>query len=276
MRISDDTRFPHPVLSPESDDFGDAAFDVTFTCEESATSGRVALRHQIELREDDIRALVENGTASVGAFVRCRDTYFSSLELLAWPSGEVEFQDGALLNRVAIRPIVWLNDGVQNWKPAGIADEFTEAVTLPASSIIAFGYESILSVGRAKLSPLESIFTLKKSDDAGPDVITIDLHADKITILAGQSAYEVISGLRGQLSTRPAALGAVYLPAVMETLDQLRDGTGAYEERRWLTPFQARCDALAIDLQNPRLVQDAQRLLDQPIPRMRTLAGVEE
>jgi hypothetical protein len=59
-------------------------------------------------------------------------------------------------------------------------------------------------------------------------------------------------------------LNGVYLPAVMEVLRNLASERQLYEQRRWYRPFVARCEHLSIDVGDPSLLEDAQKLLSDP------------
>ena len=109
MKFSDDMRFAHPVLTDETGDFSEGCFALDTEVEEIIETGKVSIRYSIDLTETFIRELVENGKASVGIFVRCGDTFYSELRELGWPEGKVEFEKGSLLNRVTVRPIIWLS-----------------------------------------------------------------------------------------------------------------------------------------------------------------------
>lgn len=267
MRITDDTRYPHPVLSDASGDYSEGDFHVSYQCREVFTTGKVTLSHEVSLDQPDVLELVESGAACVGAIVRCRDTYYCELHKMTWPAGAIEFREGLLLNRVYVRPVIWLARELADWKPAHLNPEFAAPLALGKGDIIAIAPESRLTVGRAKLAPLESIFTMKVADELEPHAIRVDLHNDKITILAGKAAYAAVNELRASRSGRAVAVAAVYMPVVMEVLDQMGDNT--FEDQRWSRPFLAKCDAMGINPENANLLEDAQRLLDHP------LAGLE-
>lgn len=275
MRLTNSTRFPHPTLSPESNDFGNCRFSVLFGEMTVDARNAVHLGFQAELDQPNVHRLLDDGIARLGTFVHCKDTYFSSLERMAWPTGSIEFRKGSLLNRVVLRPIVWLSQGIEQWRPQGLDPELPDAWDLPAGSIIAFGPETELSVGRTKLAPLESIFNLSKSEAMDPDMIEVKLDSDYITILAGVRAFQSASGLRSRSKTRAVALGAVYLPAVMDVLDQLRANAEQFEERRWFEPFRARCDRLGIRLDALDPLEHAQKLLGQPLPKLQPLVEAD-
>ncbi len=247
MRFSEETRYPHPVLAQDTGDFTAGEFDMTFTVSEDIATGALSVQHETTLTEDEIRKLVETGKASVGCFVRCADTYHAELRTLAWPSGRTDFAAGALLNRVSLRPIVWLNDKLSGWNPGTIHPEFSPPVDLSRRDIIAIGEEHIISVGQAKLAPIESIFELDRSPDIPEGMLHVDLEQDRITILAGEKTHETIMLLREQTTGKPVVMNAVYLPAVMEVLDALKNGADQYEPYRWHAPFMARCDVRGVD-----------------------------
>lgn len=266
MRFSDETRYPHPVLSHNTGDFTTGEFDLAFRVHEDPKTGALTLNHRIVLTETSIQGLVETGKASIGCFVRCADTYYSELRMLTWHSGRSDFAAGTLLNRVTLRPIIWLNDNLWGWSPGTIHPEFIQPINLERGSILAIGDEHIISVGQAKLAPFESIFELDCSQDIPEGTFQVDVDQERITILASEKTYDVIIYLRAQADGRPVVMNSVYLPVVMEVLDALQGSDGKlYEERRWYSPFMARCDALGIDPNaDGSILENAQRLLDGP------------
>ena len=158
MRLSRETRFPHPVLGPETGDFNAGEFDVVFTPVEHRQTGALTLKHSITLTEPEITELVKTERAATACFVRCADTFFAELRPLSWPEGRSDFAAGKLLNRVLLRPVIWLCDDIPDWDPGTINPEFAPPVALGRGDIIALGAEHVISVGQAKLQPIESIF----------------------------------------------------------------------------------------------------------------------
>jgi hypothetical protein len=277
MRVTESSRFPHPVLSPNSGDFATGEFDLRLAVIETPSTGALTIEHDTVLSEPAVRKLVESGRAVVGCFVRCDDTYFTELRRLSWPRGKSDFVPGTLLNRVTLRPLIWLEDDLPEWSPESVHSEFELPISLANGDVLAIGSEYVLSVGPAKLAPLESIFELKKSDEIPEGIIRLDPDADRILILVAPETFETVSLLREQHSGLPVLMNGVYLPAVMELLEMLRSGTADYADRRWFSPFAAKCDAKAIDIQGTHsLLDSAQELLERPsqhLTRLVTDAG---
>ena len=73
-----------------------------------------------------------------------------------------------------------------------------------------------------------------------------------------------VNRLRGLTHGKPIVLNSVYLPAVMQVLDSLRDGAGTFDSRRWYRVFDAKCTHLSINTAAPELWEDAQKILDLP------------
>ena len=274
MRISDETRYPHPVLAQDTGDFTVGEFDMKFMLSEYLATGALSIQHEATLTEEGIRELVESGKASMGCIVRCADTYHNELRELAWPTGRTDFSAGALLNRVSLRPVVWLKKNLSGWNPGTIHPEFSPPVDLAGGDIIAIGAEHIISVGQAKLAPIESIFELDRSPDIPEGKLQVELERDRITILAGERTHENIMLLREQKAGKPIVMNAVYLPAVMEVLDALQSGADQYEQWRWCAPFMARCDARGVDpKKDTSIFESAQKLLDSPASGLEQLVA---
>jgi hypothetical protein len=265
MIVSESTRFPYPVLSSGSRDFASGEFDLKLVVEERPATGALSIEHEVVLTERSIRQLVDSGNAIVGIFVRCDDTYYRELRRLSWPVGRTDFVPGDLINRVTIRPVVWLSTDLDRWNPLGMHPEFEPPVSLLEGDVIAIGPEFILSVGQAKLASLESIFVLDRSELVAEGSIRVDPDGERITILAAPDTFDTISLLRQQKSGLAALHNGVYLPAVMEVLAVVRSDAGSYSSRRWYRAFAAKCDAHGISIAgSTSLLEDAQRLLDHP------------
>lgn len=272
MRISESTRFPHPVLGLDSGDFLVGDFGVDITVRENPSTGAVSFEHRVNLTEPGILALVENNQASIGCIVKCQDTFFSEVRRMAWPAGETDFSPGLLLNRVSIRPIVWIRGALQGWDPGTIHHEFELPVSLGNGDIIAVGDELIISVGQAKLAPIESIFDLVKSRDVPEGTLKVDASGDRIELLVNDEMFEVLTQLRAKAEGAEILMSSIYMPAVMEVLEVLRNGGQGAEFLRWYQPFAAKCDSRGIAVgPNMSILEAAQVLLERPLTRLGAL-----
>jgi len=269
MKISDATRFPHPVLSHATDDFLSGEFSFEFEVEERASDGRLRLSYSCDITETELRKLVSEQSACLGLFVTCLETYYSRLSPLSLGSGTLEFPGGLLNGRVVLRPVLWTDRALKGWRSRNIHPEFRAApLDIGSHRLIGLGEEFAINVGRDKLRPLESIFTLAASEEVPEGQISLDLEADTIRIVVGKKTQESINLYRGNIIGRAILLNGIYLPAVMEVLRSIALDPQLYQSRRWFRPFQAKCQHLSIDNSDPALLSDAQKLLSMPYQRL--------
>lgn len=282
MRLSDDMNFPHPVLADWRDDFDKGKFAVDITYREDKTTGRLELAVESELSCSAIESLIEHGDASFGCFVRCTSTGFRRLIELALPRSNYTFERGDLLDTVTLRPVVWTTVPISNWSPLGAHPEFEGFQKLRCGDIVAMAAEHAIEVGQADLPSLETIFSLKVSEDLENGEFNVDLDNEKITILAARDTYDLIETLRVSGDAASAAvMNSLYVPVVIRILSQISTPSGEanlaeFEGRRWVTPFRRRCSKLNIQHRNSEILANALKLMDRPFHDLEELVGGQQ
>jgi hypothetical protein len=237
--------------------------------EERPNEGELKITYDCEVTEPDIKEFIDNGQARAGLFVTCLETFFNRLENISLGKGQLRFSGGLLNGRVVLRPVIWSDQRMSGWKSSNIHGEFgPEPVALNKHEILGIGDELVINVGWEKLRPLETIFTLAVSPGLADGRIAIDLEADRIRILVSQATHESINRYRGYIGGKAILLNGVYLPAVMEVIRNLSVERERHEQRRWYRPFTAKCEHLNINLENPDLLESAERLLSYPYLRL--------
>jgi hypothetical protein len=265
MKLSDRSRFPHPVLWNETGDYTHGVFQVDFEGQESLTTGAVTLKYTITMDQPYIADLLARETASAGVFVNCMETYFSRLLPLRLPTGQLEIAAGALRGRVILRPVVWSNSPLTIERPENIHPEFgSHDLRISRNSLIAIGDEEVIEIGREKLARMESIFSLAVNDDVPESQIALQLDDEKIQILAARPTYEKIFRLRGTITSQAILLNSIYLPAVMDVLSCLRDAPADYEDRRWHRVCTSKLRHLGVNVDSDDLLGAAQTVLNSP------------
>jgi len=209
--------------------------------------------------------LISEGKATFGIYVRCQETGLRELRDLEFPLGSHTFAPGALLGRVQLRPMIWTREILAAYLPNGAHSEYTEPMSVGAGQFLALDVEHVFDVSHPSLPPIESIFEVKENPNLAEGEFMVDTGADRIAIRMASQTFQLVQQLRDTNgAARAALMSALYAPAIMEILDQLREGTEDFERFRWLHPFRARCTSVGVDLDNPSLLNDAQRLLGNP------------
>ena len=100
MRLNTMTRFPHPVLEQESQDYAGGEFTVDFQVSECKNTGNITIRHEALLNQPELAQLLEEERASVILFVECLRTYYNRRHNIQIGAGEVLFDKGELRDKV--------------------------------------------------------------------------------------------------------------------------------------------------------------------------------
>lgn len=272
MKIDDRTVFPWPVLREGSEDYRTGSFRSALTAVEVPSGDNVIFEYSLEVSAPPLEGLIAAGIGAAGVFIRCADTCLARLVALSLPVGTFSIPRTELMGRVMVRPMVWTTREVRNFHIMGCHEEFGSGeFVLPQGAILAWNDEVQINVDPEKLRQIETIFTLAKSDSLDPETFDLDLETDHIRILVAPGIYETVNRLRKLQTSRPVVLNSVFLPAVMEVLDQLRGDEGTHEGKRWYRVFRAKCDHLGIDPADPELWKDAQSLLETPFETIELL-----
>lgn len=267
MRITKQTRFAHPVLSSETQDYKEGGFSVKLKVKESRSTGKISVEYDAEVTEPSIKQLLIDGKASLHLFVVCLRTYFNELKEINLDTGEIEFTKGELRGTVVFRPIVCAKENIPDHPPTNLHSEFSSiAWSFKKADVLALGEESTYEVGLDKLAPIETIFNLVMKPEIEPGMTAIILDEDKISICADQKTHDGIHRMRNTQDGKLALLNAVYLPAVIAVLTGIKDsGQNAYQDLQWFSVFSAKCVSLGINLENTNPHIDAQKLLQAPL-----------
>ena len=269
MKIDDKTRFPHPVLSNFTGDFKGADFSVDLKIEENYKEGKIKINFECKVSEEAVSDLVKQKKGKFGFFVVCLDTHYNKLEVVDINQGSFELLLMDFHGKVRLRPVIWVEEEVGDFKSENLHDEFgAEPLKLIPGEIIAVGEEELINIDQEKLAPWDTIFTLARNDEVPAGQIMVQTDDDKIKILASSGTYTFIYQLRANPTGQIILLNSVYFPAVMEVLSVLRNPDESIKEKRWYRTFNAKCEHLGINPENGESLKDAQKLLNSPFGRI--------
>lgn len=262
MKLSDDMLFGHPVLWDQTDDYQDGVFEAEF--EVNLSDDTITLSVKLDVNCEDIKELIESGAAGMGFYVICRRTYQNRLIEIAPGSTTTSLPASQFFGTVQIRPVVWAKEPRTAWTSGMLHGEYGEGVSFPAAALLAIGTEARFSVDRERLKPFETIFSLAATDQLDPGQFKVDPDENRITIYTNPDTKSSIDRIRNDVRGRTVLLNAIYLPAVMEVLSQMKGGSKDFESRAWFRVFEAKCAAASIDPESVSPIEGAQKLLNQP------------
>lgn len=268
MRLSNEARYPHPVLGSMTNDYKNYEenhFKVTFSAGKKIKNGALELSYAVSLKEPNLYELVTNGEAKIGCIVVCQDTYYNRLHSLSLDRGILDFSAGKLIGKVTLRPVVWIAKNGTSLKSEHIDAEFGENKIVNTGDIVAIDSISSLFVGQANLASMESIFALAIDEEMSDGLISVSLDSPHIVISLSRETFKVVTTIR-EMEINKVLMSSIYLPAVMEVIEQIRSPQSTYESYRWYRTFKAKCEILGVSLdENTPLLETAQKLLNFPV-----------
>jgi hypothetical protein len=269
--------FPHPVLADWRDDYNEGSFSADVAYQEDKNRDRISIACDISLANTELEHLLSEGKAAVGIFALCVTTGLRDLIPLKIGHSTYTFAPGSLLGTVILRALIWSVEPIANWQPKQIHSEFPETFDLGRGQILAMGEELRIDIGNLPLPNLETIFSIEVRDDLEKGDFEVNLDNPKITILAGRETYDLVETLRKDSKLGPVVMNAVYVPVIMQVLSVLRSekGTAQYEGKRWVKPFEERCEKLEVTFDDDSpLISDACKLLAMPFHGLESIEGV--
>ncbi len=271
MKINEKTRFPYPVLSDLTGDYksGKFSFDIEIS-ESSSGGGKVSLSYKRNVAEEGLQRLLDKKEASVGVFITCLETYYNELVPAEGETGILDFPAGTLNGRVDIRPVMWSKQAISSYQNDNLHPEFQNSIhSLSKGSVLALGDECAVVIGREKLAPMETIFSLVENEKVPEGEFKVQTEGHKISINAAPGTYTKINLLRNTKDGKIMLLNSVYLPCIIEILSVLRENPEEYQDKGWFRVFKAKYESLGIDIDTGSLLEHAQKLLRSPFGRIK-------
>lgn len=265
MLIKRSASYPHPILADATGDYENGIFNLALDGNEDSGTGHITLHGKMTLEEPSILDMLESRAALSGIMIHCQDTYLD--RFLPHPPGDLEinFKNGEVRGRVVIRGVVIANQDNIRLSASKISKEFTEdSKLLGCGDLVAMTPELHFEAGFEKMTQMESIFRLVRSEEEKEELFQLDLSEENILILVPPTLYDLLGTLRGT-PFKDVLLPALYLPVVISVLHAMQAHNEDYSDRRWYSVLDAKCEAYGIDVEHEPPFLAAQRLLNAPL-----------
>lgn len=269
MRISDtNIRYLHPVLAKHSGDYVSHEVEIAFAPEIAGEQLNIA--SSIDIKNTYLLSKIQSGEMGLGYFVMCQDTMFNRLYQTNIGKQTQTISHFDLFGVVEIRPVIFSKAYITESRDQSINDEFGDTVSFEPASLTMIGSKHRFTIEPQKFQPFGALFQLAKKDDLQPGEIAVDTEGDKIRILAEPGTHLKLLEMRNKPQTRDLLMNAVYLPAVMETLNSIRAGEDGLEDRSWYDVIESKCQHIGIDIYSDALsvYSIAQSLMLFPVKRL--------
>jgi len=267
MKFRQDMLFGHPVLIREREDYLKGDFQLVFD-NPVIEAPAMLIRVKPEVNSPDLSELIHEGKAVCGFYIICENTYFNRFIPVDLTENLFKFDAHDFAGAVRLRGVIVSRETIRGFQSRVLNPEFGERPDLPAASILALDDEQKFAVGQISKKPFESIFSLVADPSLPQGKVMVNPLAEKIQIYAHPGTKANIDEFRNTEAGRFVLLNAVYLPALMQLLHDVAGQREVYENKAWFAVFDAKCSALGVSLDNPKPLEDAQKLLLDPFMRL--------
>ncbi|NTW23019.1 hypothetical protein HGA34_05810 [Candidatus Falkowbacteria bacterium] len=262
--------YPHPVLG-NGDDLG-GEFKVEFTYQLGRDT--IELRPLFALNNVAIEDMLKKGKASYVTEVSCRRTFYRTS--FASREREQNFSIPAerLREQVTVGFYVCADQDIRGYKPSQPHKDYDNALfDVDSGDVLAVGGQASFIAEKSfdPLRPPVSSFMsiMEGSIQEGP--MQIDYDNEKITIVLSKEDWRNYLEVRKQKQLLGILHSAIVLPALADSIYQVRNSSAEYSGLNWFGRLQAILESKKLEEKDP--LEAAQKILDHPIAR--GLKGME-
>lgn len=277
MNFNRPRSWPHPVLSPMSDDVIPNHFD--FQLDVLPEHKRWIL--DIEASDEDatLARSVQAEEARYVAHVECKRTYFRTAHLSKTPRFDMEIAGDALFGAVEVSLLVVAAKDIKDYRhPNQHADyrggAFNISIGEPLAVAVSKSFDAFLEYD--PILKLSSIINIMR-DTEGEKRMKVNCRGNRIVIILPSAEYDRYRDLRADPAIRGLIATTVILPALMDAFyflrtlpeDELNDFKTGH---RWSRLVLSRLDRMNVDVVDPDTesavcLEAAQLLLREPLRR---------
>lgn len=268
--------FPHPVLSPFSDDLLDSAFQ----CAIKPTQEGYEYKFETTARvsNDHMAHLIEAGEAVFGVHIECPATRYRNLWRFSDNSFVFRVPMDFLEGRVQVCAFILAARNISQYVNPGFHPDYDG---MPFS----IRHGDILAVDESRIFVIErqdtlrqdpSIFSITRNLNPDPPAIDVELMDNKIVIKLSPGDYERYFQLRQDANLRPLMNALIVLPGLVYVLDAIdpercsQDELSEHEDQRWYRALRRKLEVRGVRLQSGQgypetAISLASRLIGNPL-----------
>lgn len=265
--------FPYPILSRFSDDISPNEFVVELKV--TPSSAVYHLEFDVDLKHNEIAALVVDGTAALVVHVECQTNFYRRAFQFQQLANDIQIPVGALTGRVEVTFMVVANETIDQYRVAGLHADYGD-LEFKVRKSDALGLLETKYFDAEKdpnaLKKISSIIQVARLDDRESKAWQIELDDQKIFVRMPNADYERYGQMKDATKINRSLCSLIVIPALVEALYQIKATTDGEKEnerkRRWFRVLESKLDSLGVDIQSSgkSMFEIAQLIMEQPAP----------
>ena len=246
--------FPYPVLTDDQGngaDYNHSAFQCSLLFSPSeGEDNSIELKYGFILSNNQMKALIEEGSASFALEIRCSETLKREVRFLN-ESGDLRLDALDLYGKVEFTPIVVVRKPVQNYTSPDLNEEFNGATfELERGDIIAVDHTETKYIEFNNLS-FDSLIKTRLDTELKPFQYRIDPSPSIIHISMGKEMKKIWNEMKISKNLKPAVAMSIYKDVIHLAIEDLIEDKES-ESQQWARSLKNKISSLGFSLPKER------------------------
>jgi hypothetical protein len=265
MPMQIDSRYyPHPVLSPFSDDLVGSAFQCAIIAEKEGREFVFKITSRVSSRK--LEELISEKKAVYAVHVECPATRYRKIWRFFEAVNDVRIPIEMLEGRVQVCSFILANNELPEYVNEDFHSDYgSESFAVKAGDILAVDENKAYTVDPREdpLRNIPSVFTIAPNTIADPPAIDIDTTGQKIVLKLCPENYEKYLQMRQDVGLRPILNSMIIMPALAYVLEQINPEKISPEEaseldnQRWYRVVRKKLAEQGVRLDNGKGFTDS-------------------
>jgi hypothetical protein len=240
--------YPHPVLSPLSDDVTPAIFDAAL--EVTSSPAAYVLHMQMVIENPTLLTLIASGDAHYSLHVECQNNFYRALFRSQKATQQIEIPADELAGTIEVSSFITASRDIHTYRIDGAHSDYSgRTFVVRAGDILAVARSVTFEAEKEQdaLKKISSIMQIQPSGNVSDGYFETDFESsDRITVFLSKSDHEKYGLLRETLGIRSVIIQTISLPVLIEAVAIVREQqTGESEALpRWQRLMRQRLSEL--------------------------------
>ena len=272
--ISRPRSFPHPVLSPLSDDVSPNNFDLSLSI--SSDADNFYLDASFSYENATLSELSSAGIVSHALHLECKRNFYREVFRFPANKGRVTVSASELRGTIEVSAFLIADADIQNYAVAGSHADYRDyRFEIKSGDVLAVApsLQFDAFVDYDPLRNLSSILDIRRGESEAEGKMDVFFDEDRIVVRLTRPDFDRYRELKADPSVSPLLANQIGIPALLEALHFVKDTEvddwETQMERRWFRSIVKKLEEAEIDMRsNSSNALDAlQHLLRFPLRR---------
>ena len=265
--VNCNTDYPFPVLKPEPVDYKLSTFDAVISV--TPDKDRYVFHTNIDIKNNDVNALVEDGTAQLGINIQCESTWLRKIQPVQVGEDKFSLSTAEVHNRVYFCPVITADKKLDDFRSSDFTEEYDGLkIVIHPGDPLAIGEAKYFDADYAddilkKGDPIISVAT-----EPGQKDMTFSFENQSIMVYVPEKTKNAYLNMQVTKEKYSVLSMLVYLPAVTESIRLLDEDEDTYISYAWAKTIKQSVFQIAGGDQ-----EEYERLLKSPFQTAQKLTG---